>query len=125
MIIDSHDNRVIANPYCDQTTSVRSGCQLSKSIEIIKGVRQGSVFFPLLFNIYSEAVFLEGLKTTNGGNDIVLLDCIQRDLQRLIDAVVVAGELSHLSLNVTKNKVMVCSKTYVSKICMANDEVIK
>ncbi|KAK3772422.1 hypothetical protein RRG08_031443 [Elysia crispata] len=52
--IDGKDLRVLRNLYWDQTAAVRVGGELSEYTNIKRGVRQGCVMSPDLFNLYSE-----------------------------------------------------------------------
>ena len=54
--IDEKDLRVIRNLYWDQSAAVRIGGELSEYTLIKRGVRQGCVMSPDLFNIYSEMI---------------------------------------------------------------------
>ena len=54
--IDGKDLRVIRNLYWDQSAAVRIGGELSEYTLIKRGVRQGCVMSPDLFNIYSEMI---------------------------------------------------------------------
>ena len=53
--IDSKDVRVIRNLYWEQTAAVKLQTDLSQFIKI-QWVRQGCVFSPDLFNLYSEMI---------------------------------------------------------------------
>jgi Reverse transcriptase (RNA-dependent DNA polymerase). len=64
------DNKVltlIKNLYWNQKANVKINDQLSESGSIEKGVRQGCILSPLLFNIYAENIFKEILETVNKG----------------------------------------------------------
>ena len=70
--IDGKDLRVLRNLYWDQTAAVGVGGELSEYTNIKRGVRQGCVMSPDLFNLYSEVILRnldgsEGLKA-NGEN---------------------------------------------------------
>ena len=120
--IDGKDLRVLRNLYWDQTAAVRVGGELSEYTNIKRGVRQGCVMSPDLFNLYSEVILRnldesEGLKA-NGENlnnlryadDTSLLAGSEEDLQRLLNIVVEESEKLGLSLNVKKTECMVVSK---------------
>ncbi|KAK3714907.1 hypothetical protein RRG08_005377 [Elysia crispata] len=120
--IDGKDLRVLRNLYWDQTAAVRVGGELSEYTNIKRGVRQGCVMSPDLFNLYSKVILRnldgsEGLKA-NGENlnnlryadDTSLLAGSEEDLQRLLNIVVEESEKLGLSLNVKKTECMVVSK---------------
>ncbi|GFN81373.1 retrovirus-related pol polyprotein from type-1 retrotransposable element r2 [Plakobranchus ocellatus] len=120
--IDGKDLRVIRNLYWDQTASIRIEGEHSDSKPIKRGVRQGCVMSPDLFNLYSEIILrnlngISGLKI-NGENlnnlryadDTVLLAESGKQLQKLLDTVVLESERMGLSLNVKKTECLVISK---------------
>ena len=120
--VDGKDLRVLRNLYWDQTAAVRVDGELSEYTNIKRGVRQGCVMSPDLFNLYSEVILRnldesEGLKA-NGENlnnlryadDTSLLAGSEEDLQRLLNIVVEESEKLGLSLNVKKTECMVVSK---------------
>lgn len=123
--IDKNDLRFIKNLYMNQTASVRVGSETTQSFPIEKGVRQGCVLSPLLFNLYSEAVFESALKDTEDGikingqvvnnlryaDDTVIIADSQEALQRLIDKINNEGERLGLKINSDKTKVMIISRT--------------
>ena len=124
--LDGKDLRLIRNLYWKQKASVRVGDETSTSQEIQRGVRQGCVLSPELFNLYSEIIMrdvtdLEGIKI--GGrninniryaDDTALIADSEEKLKSLVQALVRASEERGLRLNVSKTKVMVISKTEAS-----------
>ena len=123
--IDKQEITIISNLYWRQCAEVRVEQSTSEQIIIEKGVRQGCILSPLLFNLYSEAVFREALDEVpergvrvNGvvlnnlryADDTVLIAESPEDLQAIMDAVVRHSNNNGLSLNVTKTKVLVFSK---------------
>ncbi|RUS74522.1 hypothetical protein EGW08_017710 [Elysia chlorotica] len=120
--IDSNDIALISHLYWTQKTKIRIGNELSNDVDIKKGVRQGCVLSPSLFNLYTEYIFREidtvpGLKI-NGENinnlryadDTVLLAESQNDLQNLVTIIEEHSGKYGLLMNVKKTKVMVISK---------------
>ena len=57
--VDGKDIRIIANLYWHQKAAIRIDDELSPFTEIQRGVRQGCVLSPYLFNIYTEFIFRE------------------------------------------------------------------
>ena len=122
--IDGKDWRLIQNLYWKQRAAVRVGDELSEWQEIRRGVRQGCVLSPDLFNIYSEMIMrtveedLEGIKI--GGrnltniryaDDTALIADSESKLQALVDCLVRESSVKGLSVNITKTQVMVISKS--------------
>ena len=54
--IDGKDLRVLRNLYWEQEAAIRVDSECSEYRSIRRGVRQGCVFSPDLFNIYSETI---------------------------------------------------------------------
>ena len=99
--IDNKDMRIVRSVYNDQLAAVRLTDGITNWFPIIRGVRQGCVMSPDLFNLYSEIILREledlpegiivnGIKINNFryADDTVLLARSEEDLQRLFDAVV-------------------------------------
>ena len=120
--LDGKDVRLIASLYWSQKAVIRGREELSPEVEIQKGVRQGCIISPLLFNIYSEMIFrvLNNEKgVTIGGvninnlryaDDSVLLAESEEELQRLVEKVNDEGERFGMAINVSKTKTMVASR---------------
>ncbi|GFS24696.1 endonuclease-reverse transcriptase [Elysia marginata] len=126
--IDPNDIALISHLYWTQKTKVRVGKDLSDEVDIKKGVRQGCVLSPSLFNLYTEYIFREiddvlNLKV-NGENlnnlryadDTVLLAESENDLQNLVTIIEEKSEQYGLMMNTKKTKVMVRSKTELPKV---------
>jgi len=60
--VDTGVLNIITQLYWHQTAKIRIEGITSEETEIRRGIRQGCVLSPLLFNIYSEAVFREALE---------------------------------------------------------------
>jgi hypothetical protein len=125
--LDYRDIRIIVNLYWNQKAAVSVEDSLSADIQIRRGVRQGCVLSPMLFNIYSEAILAEALNDTMEGivingevinnvryaDDTVLLADSITDLQTLLEKVNVASNGKGLNMNVKKTKFMIISKQHI------------
>ena len=58
--IDDNDKMVLTNLYWQQKTRIRYESEMTDNVDIKKGIRQGCVLSPLLFNINKE-FFLDRL----------------------------------------------------------------
>ena len=97
--IDGKDISLIRNLYWHQKAYMRTEDGLSPEIHIKRGVRQGCVLSPCLFNLYTENIF--GAINTNKGikiggttlnnlryaDDTVLLAETEEDLQEILNEV--------------------------------------
>ena len=97
---------------------------MSEDIEIRKGVRQGCVLSPTLFNLYSEAIFSKALQNSTEGikingepinnlryaDDTVIIASELADLQNLLQKIYLTSEEYGLALNVSKTKWMLMSR---------------
>ena len=120
--MDGKDLRVIKSMYWKQTEAVRVNNDTSSFQKTKRGVRQGCVLSPDLFNLYNEVIMrnLEehpGIKV--GGknvnnlryiDDAVLIGENEKDLQALLD--IIEREILNkgLELNSKKTKVIVISR---------------
>ena len=133
--IDGKDLRVIGNLYWDQTAAVRIESEVSDCKPVKRGVRQGCVVSPDLFNLYSETILrniedCQGMKI-NGQNlnnlryadDTVLMAESGNQLQKLLDIVVLEIEKLGLTLNLKKKKCMVISKKSMNPNCCLTSKV--
>jgi Reverse transcriptase (RNA-dependent DNA polymerase) len=92
--------------------------------EVRRGVRQGCILSPTLFNIYSEAIFCEALENESSGilingetvnnlryaDDTIIIADNEKDLQRLLQEVNEKSEKYGLTINLNKTKVMIVTK---------------
>jgi hypothetical protein len=58
--------RLIINLYWHQHASVRWEGEVSRDFKVERGVRQGCIISPLLFNLYSEFMTREAMEGTEG-----------------------------------------------------------
>ena len=108
--LDDRDVRIIANLYWNQSANIRIEGSLSESIQIKRGVRQGCILSPLLFNIYSEAILNEALLNLSDKGININGERVN-NIRYADDAVLIAACNSYgLKINVKKTKFMVVSK---------------
>ena len=106
--------------YNEQKAKVRTSYGDSDWFTIEKGVRQGCIISPHLFNIYSECIMREALEGHEGtvkvggkaitnlryADDVVLIASSMEELQNLVDRVKESSEDVGMSMNAKKTKVM-------------------
>lgn len=122
--LDRQDVRLISNLYYNQRATVKIGQETSEEMEIKRGVRQGCILSPLLFNAYSEQIILEALENETAGikvngvlinniryaDDTVVIASNLEDLERVMNKILRCGGTYGLSLNIKKTKFMKISK---------------
>ena len=126
---DGRDLRVLRNLYWEQEAAIRIDNEYSEYKPICRGVRQGCVLSPDLFNIYSEMILRnigqhEGI-TVGGYNinnlryadDTILIADSEEKLQDIVTTVTKESENKGLQLNAKKTECMVISKRPDSPIC--------
>ena len=106
--------------YSGQEATVRTELGDTEKINIEKGVRQGCILSPLLFNAYAEKIMREALADWSGGiriggrkisnlryaDDTSLLANTEEELVEIIERVRVESEKDGLYLNVNKTKIL-------------------
>lgn len=123
--IDDRDIRIIKNLYWNQTAQIKIGNIKTDHIRIQRGVRQGCILSPLLFNLYSDRIFKEALEgishlgikingepitTIRYADDTVILANTFEGLQLLINKIGDVGETQGLKINIGKTKFMIFSR---------------
>ena len=120
--ISANDKRLIQNLYWLQHASVRLDQGLSERFPIQRGVRQGCVLSPKLFNLYTEYIFREvedlpgchvGGRNVNNfryADDTALIAESEEALQKIVNEVCIKSEENGLRMNVKKTKVMAVSR---------------
>ena len=120
--IDDKDLQIITKLYWEQSASVRTESGMTSEFKIKKGVRQGCVLSPNLFNLYTEKIFreVEDMKGVNIGgvninnlryaDDTVSLAEGPMFLQALLTAVNEKGKPYGMEMNIIKTKSMVISR---------------
>lgn len=124
--MDDKDLRIIQNLYWNQTATIKinAGDETTEAVNILRGVRQGCIISPLIFNLYSEEIFKEALENCESGvllngerlnniryadDTVIFADSIE-SLQQLMDGVNEVSERYGLEMNINKTKFMVISK---------------
>ena len=120
--IEGKDLRLIKNLYWSQKAFVRSANGYSAPIDIKRGVRQGCLLSPCLFNLYTERIFrsAEGKRGISIGgtnlnnlryaDDTVLLAECEEDLQEIVNTINDKGKEYGMKMNAKKTKTMIISK---------------
>ena len=106
--------------YTKQVATIRTEFGETDTINIGKGVRQGCILSPLLFNIYAENIMRDALEDWDGGisiggrritnlryaDDTTLIAETKNDLIAIMERVKLASEKADIYLNIGKTKVI-------------------
>ena len=121
MGIPDHLTCLLRNLYAGQEATVRTGHGTTDWFQIGKGVRQGCVLSPYLFNLYAEYIMRNnGLEETQAGimitgrninnlryaDDTTLMAESEEELKSLFMKVKEESGKSWLSVNIQKTKIM-------------------
>ena len=121
MEVQDHLICLLRNLYAGQETTVRTGHQTADWFQIGKGVCQGHILSPWLFNFYAEYVIQDAglfeaqaeikIAETNINNliyadDITLMAESEEELKRLLMKVKEESEKAGLKFNIQKTKIM-------------------
>ena len=124
MGIPDHLTCLLRNLYTGQEATVRTGHETTEWFQIGKGVPQGCILSPCLFNLYAEYIMrnsgLEeaqaGIKTAGRNinnlryaGDTTLMAEIKEELKSLLMEVKEVSEKVGLKLNIQKTKIMASS----------------
>ena len=121
MGIPDHLTWFLRNLYADQEATVRTGQGTTEWFQIGKGVHQGCILSPCLFNLYAEYIIRNaGLDEAQAGitiagrninnlryaNDTTLMAESKEELKSLLMKVQEESEKVGLKLNIQKAKIM-------------------
>ena len=121
MGIPDHLTCLLRNLYAGQEAPVRTGHGTTDWFQIGKGVRQGCILSPCLFNFYAEYIMKNaGLDGAQGGikfperninnlryaDDTTLMAESEEELESLLMKVKEKNEKADLKLNIQKTKIM-------------------
>lgn len=120
-----NDVRIIKNLYWNQEARVQISQQdITEKFEVLRGVRQGCILSPMLFNLYVENIFLEALENVEAGikingiilnnlryaDDTVIMASSAEELQLILDRINDVGKRNGLIINIKKTKFMIVSR---------------
>ena len=121
MGIPNHLTCLLRNLYAGQEATVRTGHETTDWFQIGKGVCQGCILSPCLFNLYAEYIMRNaGLEETQAGlriarrninnlryaDDTTLMAESEEELKSLLMKVKEESEKVALKLNIQKTKIM-------------------
>ena len=121
MGIPDHLTCLLRNLYTGQEATVRTGRGTTDWFQIRKGVHQGCILLPCLFNLYAEYIIRNaGLEEAQAGikiagrninnlryaDDTTLMAESEEELKGLLMRVKVESETVDLKLNIQKMKIM-------------------
>ena len=124
MGIPDHLTCLLRNLYAGQETTVRTGHGRIDCFKIEKGVRQGCILSPCLFNLYAEYIMRNarldeaqaGIKTAkinvnnlSYADDATLMADSEGELKSLLMKVKEESEKAGLKLNIQKIEIMASS----------------
>ena len=116
-----HLTYLLRNPYAGQEATARTGHETTEWFQIGKGIRQGCILSPRLFNLYAEYILRNaGLDEAKAGikiagrninnlryaDDITLMAESEEKLKSLLMKVKEESEKGGLKLNIQKTKIM-------------------
>ena len=124
MGIPDHLTCLLRNLYAGQEATVRTGHGTTDWFQIGKGVRQGSILLPCLFNLYAEYIMRNAgleeaqarikiarrnIKNLRYADDTIFMAENEEELKSLLMKVKVESEKFGLKLNIQKMKIMASS----------------
>ena len=135
MGIPDHLNCLLRNLYAGQEATVRTGHGTTDWFQIGKGVHQGYILSPYLFNFYAEYIMgnsglhepeagikiaRRNIKNLRYADDTTLVAESEEELKSLLMKVKEESEKSGLKLNIQKTKIMASGPITSWKIDVRN-----
>ena len=130
-----HIIRLIKQLYEQQEASIRVNTGNTEKFKTGKGVRQGCILSPYLFNTYTEHIMREAITEADGisiqgkkisnlryADDTALISNSEDNLQEMVTKVSRASNNHGLYLNAKKTKVMAVSKNRTNIHIVLNNE---
>ena len=105
MGIPDHLTCLLRNLYAGQEAAVRTGHGTTDWFQIGKGVPQGCILSPCLFNLYAEYI-RRNIKNLRYADDTTLMAERDEELKNLLMKVKEESEKAGLKLNIQKTKIM-------------------
>ena len=124
MVIPDHLSCLLRNLYAGQEATVKTGHETTDWFQIRKGVHQGCILSPCLFNLYAEYIMKNsGLEEAQGGintarrnidnlryaDDTTFMAASEEELKSLLMKVKEKSEKVDIKLNIQNIKIMVSS----------------
>ena len=121
MGIPDHLTCLLRNPYADQEATIKTKHETTNWFQIRKGVHQGWILSPCLFNLYAKYIMRNaGLEDAQAGiqiagrnlnnlryaDDTILMAESEEELNSLLMKVKEESEKVGLKLNIQKTKIM-------------------
>ena len=134
-----HIVAVIQALYTSQKAAVQVEGEVTKWFSVGRGVRQGCILSPALFNIYSEMIMRNAMESSSHGaniggrcisnlryaDDVALITEDKDSLQDLLLKINVASQQYNLDMNVKKTKIMTCAKNDINVDIHLNGEKVE
>ena len=120
-VLTDHLNCLLRNLYAGQEARVRTGHGATDWFQVGKGVHQGCILSPCLFNFYAEYIMRDaGLEEAQAGikiagrninnlryaDDTTLMAKSEKELKKILMKVKEGSEKVGLKLNIQKTKIM-------------------
>ena len=120
-VVTNHLTCLLRNLYAGQEATVRTGHGTTDWFQMGKGVRQGCILSPCLFNFYAECIMINaGLEEAQAGikiarrnssnlryaDNTTLMAESEEELKSLLMKVKVESEKAGLKLNIQETKIM-------------------